>query len=143
MRSKCWEQLIWLDPVNYGGIIGKLPEGIESNTLLENVERSNPSEDDDDTVSALSVSMRLNNEKLYRFQPILMMNWSLAEQLPEIAGCRNSFKAIIAGYVNAIYFKTHKNPDRTLLSLTADEKQDIAEFAIDILRDDLSQKLFE
>lgn len=82
-------------------------------------------------------------------QPVIVMNWNLAEQLPETAGCRNSFNAIIAGYINAVYtqLKQTEMNDGPIIALTqpslglgAHEK--VAEFAKEIISGELSQNLF-
>lgn len=78
------------------------------------------------------------------------MNWNIAEQLPETAGCRNSFNTVIAGYINAIYLKLKQNDhqqnavsvfSQPSLGLAAHE--DVVEFAKEIISGEISQKLFQ
>lgn len=78
------------------------------------------------------------------------MNWNLADLLPENGGCRNSFNAVIAGYINAVYTKMKENENSTiaravlsqpLLGIGANE--DVAEYAKDILSGEITQKLFQ
>nr|CAD7589120.1 unnamed protein product [Timema genevievae] len=35
--------------------------------------------------------------------PTIVMNWNLVEYLPNVGGCRDNFKAVIAGYISAVY----------------------------------------
>lgn len=78
------------------------------------------------------------------------MNWNLAEQLPETAGCRNSFNTVIAGYINTIHMKL-KEVDRSQQSVIALSQptyglvayEDVVRFAKDIISGEISQNLFE
>lgn len=78
------------------------------------------------------------------------MNWNLAERLPENGGCRNSFNAVIAGYINAVYIKMKQTESSTIsravlsqpcLGIGANEN--VAEYAKEILSGEISQKLFQ
>lgn len=92
--------------------------------------------------------------KLIIFQPVIM-NWNLVEHLPEEASCRESFKIILAGYINAIYtYMKQLAPDHTpqlpMSSQPSTQKLmgigtrgNTAEYAEKILVEQLSQKLFE
>lgn len=78
------------------------------------------------------------------------MHWSLAEQLPEIAGCRYSFVAVIVGYVTAIHrkMKEMENRENTVAllsqpSLGLGGHEDIVEYAKEIISEDISLKLFK
>lgn len=77
------------------------------------------------------------------------MNWNLAEQLPELAGCRNSFSAIIAGYINAIYTKLGQTEavQATLVltqpSLGIGAHEEVVTFAKEIISGEISQNLFK
>ncbi|KAF5305758.1 hypothetical protein FQR65_LT07654 [Abscondita terminalis] len=130
--SQCWEQLLWLDIANYAGIRGKLPDGImgEAGDLhMEQMETNENKEDD---------------------EPVIVMNWNLIEQLPEEAGCRNSFNTIVAGYINAIYMKLQEEENKEdiiiglsqpSLGLAAHEK--VAKYAKEIIEGEISQNLFK
>lgn len=78
------------------------------------------------------------------------MNWNLAEKLPETASCRNSFNAVIAGYINAVYTKMKETENTTIAravlsqpSLGIGANEDVAEYAKEILSGEISQKLFQ
>ncbi|KAK9679178.1 protein of unknown function (DUF1744) [Popillia japonica] len=130
---QCWEQLIWLDPANYAGIQGKLPnEEDPASNPTENEEKENEDEEDDDDE-----------------QPIVVMNWNLADQLPEAAGCRNSFNTVIAGYINAIHMKLKEvGNQQTVIALSQPTyglvaHEEVIRFAKDIISGEISQNLFE
>lgn len=122
---QCWEQLVWLDAANFAGIQGKLPDKVE--------EGNDEEENEDET-----------NE------PVVVMNWNLAENLPEEGGCRNTFNAVIAGYINAVHSKLKETENTTIsralcsqpvLGLGAHDV--VAEYAKEILSGEISQKLFQ
>lgn len=83
------------------------------------------------------------------------MNWNLLEYLPEEAGCRESFKVILAGFINAVH--THLSgldvelvpqvpvgsQPSTQRMLGLGTRGNAAEFAEKLLVEHLSQKLFE
>lgn len=78
------------------------------------------------------------------------MHWSIAEQLPETAGCRYSFIAVIVGYVTAINKKMKEMEDResavVLLSqpsLGLGGHEDVVNYAKEIISEDISLKLFK
>lgn len=81
--NRCWEYLLWLDLANHGGVKGKLPRGLggvgESQILSQETDN-----DEDDTAT-------------------IIMNWNMSEYLPEEGACRESFKILLAGYINSIY----------------------------------------
>lgn len=43
---RCWEYLVWLDPANYGGVLGKAPQDLEESN--QSAERENNGEDSDE-----------------------------------------------------------------------------------------------
>lgn len=78
------------------------------------------------------------------------MHWSIAEQLPETAGCRYSFIAVIVGYVTAINKKMKEMEDResavVLLSqpsLGLGGHEHVVNYAKEIISEDISLKLFK
>lgn len=78
------------------------------------------------------------------------MNFNLAEQLPELAGCRNSFNTVIAGYINAVYLKLKETEDRqhtvailSQPSLGLGAHENVVGFAKKIISGEISQKLFQ
>nr|XP_022913041.1 DNA polymerase epsilon catalytic subunit A [Onthophagus taurus] len=122
---QCWEQLIWLDPANYAGIQGKLPDE-------EHIEVNNEEEENEEQNTG----------------PVVVMNWNIAEQLPEVGGCRNSFNTVIAGYINAIHMKLSQieiNRHSIALSqpsLGLAAYDSVVEFAKEIISGEISQNLF-
>lgn len=48
---QCWEQLIWLDPANYAGIQGKLPN--EENQEPDPIQNQDDEDVDDDVSFSL------------------------------------------------------------------------------------------
>lgn len=79
-----------------------------------------------------------------------MMNWNIAEQLPEKAGCRESFKTVIAGYIDAIYQRLKSSDNTTMVApvfsqpyngLSAHE--DVANYAKELINNEISQSLFK
>lgn len=78
------------------------------------------------------------------------MHWSIAEQLPETAGCRYSFIAVIMGYVTAIHkkMKEMENRENAILALSQPSlglagHEDVVEYAKEIISEDISLKLFK
>lgn len=87
------------------------------------------------------------------------MNWNIAETIPETYGCRDSFNAIIAGYVHAVYTKHVEmlsNDDETR-AIAIDSQSTttsnvhvvvgianptVLEYARELLNGELSQNLF-
>ncbi|XP_018571015.1 DNA polymerase epsilon catalytic subunit A [Anoplophora glabripennis] len=125
---QCWEQLIWLDPANFGGIKGKLPEDMQNDSQNE---ETNEDDDDDENYGAM-----------------IDMNWNIAEQLPEAANCRNNFTIVIAGYLTAIY--THlKEREQTSVAVLSQPSlglggyEDVVEYAKELLAGEISQTLFQ
>ncbi|KAB0803610.1 hypothetical protein PPYR_00580 [Photinus pyralis] len=130
--SKCWEQLIWLDSTNFAGIQGKLPAGLEGEAgeVQERIETT-------------------NRDVVNEDEPVIVMNWNLAEQLPEAGGCRHNFNAIIAGYINAIYMKLRETDcndsivvglSQPSLGLGANEV--VTSYAKELIEGEVSQNLF-
>ncbi|XP_015122503.1 DNA polymerase epsilon catalytic subunit A isoform X1 [Diachasma alloeum] len=133
--EQCWEYSIWLDAANFCAIKGKLPEEAEQEVGRE------LDDDEDDT-------------------PEIIMNWNLAEILPTEGACERSFKAIVAGYVTAIYeFMSEVEPGgctprprkrrNNSLSQTISAQlglgalENTAEFAKKLVTGEMSQKLFQ
>lgn len=78
-----------------------------------------------------------------------MMSWNIAELLAEEANCRNSFYAVVAGYISAIYNRL-KQSDYCSISVVnsiqtsfgLSQESDIA-FTKELLSVDISQTLFQ
>lgn len=78
------------------------------------------------------------------------MNWNIAELLPERAGCRNNFNAVIAGYINAVYTRL-ENADRSRVIVGALSQpsyglathETVMEYAKELLQGEISQTLFQ
>ncbi|KAK9873901.1 hypothetical protein WA026_002253 [Henosepilachna vigintioctopunctata] len=127
---QCWEQLVWLDTANYAGIQGKLPKNID------NIEQEGEEEEHEET------------EK--EDGPVVLMNWNIAEQLSEKAGCRNSFNTVIAGYIDAVYQKLRSTNNPIMLAPVLSQPyrglsahEDVAEYAKNLINGDMSQMLFK
>ncbi|KAL1514239.1 hypothetical protein ABEB36_003526 [Hypothenemus hampei] len=124
--KRCWEYLLWLDPANYGGILGKAPHEEE-----QNKDQESDSEDEDEN------------------EAILNCHWNIAEQLPDRAECRRNFEAIIAGYIYAIYTKLKQKKTSTMpLALSQPSfglavHEDVTEYAKELLAGEISQNLFK
>ncbi|XP_045460209.1 DNA polymerase epsilon catalytic subunit 1 [Harmonia axyridis] len=127
---QCWEHLVWLDTANYAGIQGKLCENLQ-NDDVENSENAENEEEEEEGA-------------------VVMMNWNIAEQLPEKAGCRESFKTVVAGYIDAIYQRLKSSNNTTMVApvfsqpyngLSAHE--DVANYAKDLINNEISQSLFK
>jgi hypothetical protein len=86
-----------------------------------------------------------------------MMNWSLEESLPKEAGCQASFKAVIAGYINAVYHcmieneanntirprRRHSQSQSFIAPLGLGALENTAEFAKKLISGEMSQRLFK
>nr|CAH7746305.1 unnamed protein product [Callosobruchus chinensis] len=129
---QCWEHLVWLDPANFGGVQGKLPENMQ-NEITKNSEKDSEEKDDDEEESS---------------NPVVVMNWNIAEILPESANCRSNFNAVIAGYINAIYTYIRKHEEGINMvilsqpSLGLGQYENVAEYAKELLAGQMSQTLF-
>ncbi|XP_057662319.1 DNA polymerase epsilon catalytic subunit 1 [Diorhabda carinulata] len=131
---QCWEQLVWLDTANFGGIKGKLPENIRNDSLEKNGEYNESNEDDEEESD----------------EPIVEMKWNIAELLPERANCRNNFNAVIAGYINAIYTNLQQKERSTISkavlsqpSFGLAQHENVVDYAKELLAGEISQTLFQ
>ncbi|CAH0549983.1 unnamed protein product [Brassicogethes aeneus] len=129
---QCWEHLVWLDTANFGGIQGKLPENMQNDSQEQNDEE----EDDEDKEE----------------EALVVMKWNIADQqLPEGAGCRNNFNAVLAGYINAIYTQLKsRHGDTTVHQALSSQPSyglaahdDVIEYAQNLLQGEISQTLFQ
>ncbi|XP_070548417.1 DNA polymerase epsilon catalytic subunit A-like isoform X2 [Ptychodera flava] len=99
--QRCWECLMWHDPVNYGAIKGKVKPAINMAVAYENDEDVNEDEnterelDDDDDEE--------NN---------LEMNWNIMHYLPQAGACQTNFNLIIGGYIISVYQQMKQEHDR-------------------------------
>lgn len=80
---------------------------------------------------------------------MVVMNWNIAELLPEAANCRNNFSSIIAGYINAIYTRLKHNQQvgvqvaqLTQPSFGLAQDEDV-EYAKELLSGEISHALFQ
>ncbi|GLG99117.1 DNA polymerase epsilon catalytic subunit [Gryllus bimaculatus] len=140
----CWEYLMWLDPVNRAGVLGKLPKHASSagyGTFLS----SNTQEEE----------LNTNEDEE---EPSIIMNWNLVEFLPNMGGCRDSFHNVVAGYISNVYMhlKQTEYPQtpvrrRVNLNLSQPSTQptglggfaDTAEYAKQLISGTLAQKLYK
>ncbi|XP_030759546.1 DNA polymerase epsilon catalytic subunit A [Sitophilus oryzae] len=124
--SQCWEHLVWLDPANYCGVKGKTQQELDKST--EAVEEEENEETD---------------------EPDIDINWSMAEQLPETARCRDNFKIIITSYLNAIYMSMKSNSNKgTPMVLSQPtyglaSHEEVVKYAKDLIAGEISQNLFQ
>lgn len=86
-----------------------------------------------------------------------MMNWNLVECLPKEARCQESFNAVIAGYINAVYQcmieneanntmrprRRHSQSQSFIAPLGLGALENTAEFAKKLISGEMSQKLFK
>lgn len=131
----CWEYILWLDQVNFGGIKGNLPE--ESQKNLDSDENI------DDTP----------NEEA---EIILDMCWNIAKYLPEVNAIQENFHMVVGEYIHRVYSKAceiregwagstpvcrwkatqnSEDPDGETLD-------ELSLFSQEIIKSELSQKLF-
>ncbi|XP_050295840.1 DNA polymerase epsilon catalytic subunit 1 [Anthonomus grandis grandis] len=123
---RCWECLVWVDPANYGGMLGKAPQEQEDPEIQTQEDINDP-------------------------EPVMSSHWNIAEQLPQKAGCRRSFEAIMASYIGAIYLKLKENKETTLPTVMSQptyglgNRDDVVEYAKQLLAGDgeVSQQLFQ
>ncbi|CAG9856188.1 unnamed protein product [Phyllotreta striolata] len=121
---QCWENLVWLDTANFGGIQGKLP-------TEENENNADDIEEDPN-------------------EPAVVMKWHIAEMLPERANCRDNFHTIIAGFLIAVYNKLKEKNRSTVSSTTLSQPsfglaqhEIVLNYAGELLSGDISQTLFK
>ena len=82
-------------------------------------------------------------------QPVVVMNWNIAEQLPETAGCRNHFNTILAGFINVMYIKLveiehcRKNYNQFDAYFGFGVNEHMLDYAKNLILDEISQNLFE
>ncbi|XP_064211685.1 DNA polymerase epsilon catalytic subunit 1 isoform X2 [Tribolium castaneum] len=118
---QCWETLVWLDPANYAGVQGKLPEDLREEGNEEEKGQSN-----------------------------IVMSWNLAQRLPEAGGCRTNFSAVIAGYINATFTKMKETENSTIARAVSSQptfgigaNEDVRQYAKEILSGEITQELFQ
>lgn len=77
------------------------------------------------------------------------MNWNIADLLPESANCRNSFYAVIAGYISSIYNRIKSKEQDVNSTVTSIQikfglcnELDI-EYTKKLLTEEISQTLFQ
>uniref|UniRef100_A0A6P7GFS4 DNA polymerase epsilon catalytic subunit n=1 Tax=Diabrotica virgifera virgifera TaxID=50390 RepID=A0A6P7GFS4_DIAVI len=129
---QCWEQLVWLDPANFGGIKGKLPKGIENDSFDKSNDENETENDDEEE------------------EPVVEMKWNITELLPERGNCRNYFNAVIAGCINAIYTKLKQQERSTISkeilsqpSFGLAQHESVVTYAKELLAGEISQTLFQ
>ncbi|CAK1550449.1 unnamed protein product [Leptosia nina] len=95
--KQCWSYLLWLDEANFGGVQGKLPDGLVE---VGSSQVPQPSDEDPEQESAVS------------------MQWNLSNFLP--GAVREYFCAAIAGFVSAAH--TQADQLETLLATEMSQK---------------------
>ena len=135
-----WDFLLWCDPSNFGGIRSKITENKAS---LEDGMDYIDDEEEDDT-------------------PEIEMNWNMANYLPEGGAIQKNFNTVIAGYITAnhqfiqeeaqrvapgqtpIRKRTNSSQSQTprRLSQVTGEPLTAAEYAQDLIKGELTQRLF-
>ncbi|CAG2057158.1 unnamed protein product [Timema podura] len=151
--QQCWEYLVWLDPSNHAGVKGKLPEG------LTEVGEKVASPENDDAVNETSEEEVLNadSDEDNDDGPTIVMNWNLVEYLPNVGGCRDNFKAVIAGYISAVYLhlketgiqvtparvrRVGSQSQTSARPLGIGAHASTAEFAKELIKGEMAQKLY-
>ncbi|XP_077998858.1 DNA polymerase epsilon catalytic subunit A-like [Glandiceps talaboti] len=137
--QQCWEHLMWLDPANYGGIKGKLPE----------------SEMDDEKEDETETDMTEENDTEEESE--VEMNWNIMHYLPQAGACQTNFNMIVAGYILAVYQhsveeqRRHTPGNTPIRRRGNSQTQKVVDtgttpstvsFAQDLVSGELSQRLF-
>lgn len=91
--SKCWLYLSWHDLSNNGGIKGEVPNA--DKTQMNNTPAL---EDNEENSEALESGAAADD-------PVIEMNWNLADYLPEWCGAQSSFNNVVASYMLSVYEK--------------------------------------
>ncbi|RZF46596.1 hypothetical protein LSTR_LSTR002928 [Laodelphax striatellus] len=167
----CWENLMWLDTMNNGGIKGTLPEGLrqagegqlqELTQMTQSQRRlralqQNGSDCEENVDDELEEGNGNNGE-----DPEVVMTWNLMDHLPDVLRkIKSEFIAVVVSYICAIYkFLKEKekksNTPRMRLSgiIGADAQtqtrglgvgahEEAPEFAKNLISEQLAPKLFK
>lgn len=49
LYRRCWEYLVWVDPANYAGVLGKAPQDLAEMPIQSNEADNEESDDNDDS----------------------------------------------------------------------------------------------
>ncbi|XP_065339696.1 DNA polymerase epsilon catalytic subunit 1 [Cloeon dipterum] len=151
----CWQYLLWQGPTNYAGVKGKVTDDMmEEQSIMQKspvksqrgMDEIEEDEEGDEEGSDGEASE----------EPEIEMEWSLAMGLPNEAGCRENFNALVAGYVSATFMKLleaqvsrvgqEDTPvrKRTMSQATplGSVQQSAADYAKSLISGDLGQKLY-
>ncbi|XP_066459860.1 DNA polymerase epsilon catalytic subunit A [Eleutherodactylus coqui] len=101
--SRCWEFLLWMDPVNYGGIKGKVPSSVHYGESCKKKKSADDegeeSEEEENTEDAHSD----NEEPEDEVEESLENSWNIVQYLPQTASCQSYFLMIVSAYIVAVY----------------------------------------
>lgn len=87
----CWEYLLWMDPVNHGGIKHhKIPDKFYVDGELTINDDVDDQENSEDIIAAAK-------------QQKVEMNWNMCKFLPLGASCQNFFQVVVAGHIHSVY----------------------------------------
>ena len=135
--NQCWEYIMWLDPSNHGGVKGE-------------ISKDAPQSSQDST------------EEIDEDDPIVVMNWNMANYLPIWCESQYRFNISIKSYIYIMYKKlkedmTRYTPGDTPMkrrvasqvtqeeqppATLTDSNKTYAQFAREFVAGDVAQKLF-
>ncbi|XP_039283003.1 DNA polymerase epsilon catalytic subunit 1 [Nilaparvata lugens] len=152
----CWENLMWLDTMNNGGIKGTLPEGLRQagEGQLQELSQLTLSQNPDDELEGENV----NSDG----DPEVVMTWNLMDHLPDVLRkIKSEFIAVVISYICAIYkflkekSKSSNTPRMRLSGIVGPDAQtqtrglgvgaheEAPEFAKNLISEQLAPKLFK
>lgn len=97
--QQCWDFLLWLDPSNYSGTKGKLPNEMK----IVGGEDEEEEADKDDEENEIE---RNSNQDEEEEDISLEMHWNISEHLTEEGNCIGYFEKVITFYVSCLAEKT-------------------------------------
>ncbi|GAB6019923.1 hypothetical protein CHUAL_001454 [Chamberlinius hualienensis] len=97
--KSCWEYLLWIDPANYGGIKGALPN--------ETAGEKHANDHSDDEPETNEENNELDDSE-DGDKTTIEMNWNLIQHISKIGNCCESFSDIIANYIYTVFNKTYE-----------------------------------
>ncbi|CAK8688654.1 unnamed protein product [Clavelina lepadiformis] len=120
--TQCWEHLLWMDSVNYGGMKSRSGED-------ENEE--NPSDESDDE----------ENEKLQAAKDtdVVEMNFNLCRYLPTEAKIQASFEMVVAGYISMVYHESKRRRAETTPGQTPVVKKGSSQTQLNVSVSEMSE----
>ncbi|XP_075222044.1 DNA polymerase epsilon catalytic subunit 1 [Lycorma delicatula] len=168
----CWEQLMWLDMMNNGGVKANLPKNIDSagegqlealvqkrNDEDESSETGQNDQDSDKNENDINKNSEVNDGES---GPDIVMMWNLMDHLPDsMEMIKSEFFTVVVGYICAIYKFLKENesvsntPKMRLSGILGSDAQtqsrgfgigihdNAPEFAKNLITEQLAPKLFK